>query len=601
MKRLNNNEIPEKPGIYIFKDKYQEPIYVGKAKNLRKRVPTYFSASSSWKVKRLVNEADDISFIISKNEANALLAEYSFIQKYKPKYNVQFKDDKSFPYVTITNDEWPRVMVTRNLNNKQINFGPFPFIGSAKRSLDHLINIFPVRTCSNSIFERHQKLNKPCLLYDIEKCSGPCIEKIDETTYSQYIDDIKKFYQGNSEAFIDEKISEMKTYSKNLEFEKAQKSKQLIQHLENARITQTLMTAKNSNVDVIGVNIGQYDVVLSCLIIRNGRIVGEVKNTFEPLNLNEIDSYIPQIILSLFDKNTPSNEILVSHNISEISSLKTILEDKWQKEIKVNYPKKGWKKDLLDTALEDAQELRRISDLKRRSDLEFRSLSLEQLKSKLNLKEIPYRIEAYDISNLGDKFRVGSMVVFEDGISKPSMYRRLRIKTFEGQDDFRSMEEIVFRRIKRLKSEKEADQSFRRKPNLILIDGGKGQLGKAKSVLDHFELDIDVIGLAKKEEEVFLPTSKKSVILNKNSEALFVLQNIRDEAHRFAITENKRLRVRELDLIDVLSIKGVSQSSIEILFNTHKTLNKISKLSINKLNEIVSEQEAEKIFNYFNN
>jgi len=601
LKKLNNNEIPEKPGIYIFKDKYQEPIYVGKAKNLRKRVPTYFSASSSWKVKRLVNEADDISFIISKNEANALLAEYSFIQKYKPKYNVQFKDDKSFPYVTITNDEWPRVMVTRNLNNKQINFGPFPFIGSAKRSLDHLINIFPVRTCSNSIFERHQKLNKPCLLYDIEKCSGPCIEKIDKTTYSQYIDDIKKFYQGNSEAFIDEKISEMKTYSKNLEFEKAQKSKQLIQHLENARITQTLMTAKNSNVDVIGVNIGKYDVVLSCLIIRNGRIVGEVKNTFEPLNLDEIDSYIPQIILSLFDKNTPSNEILVSHNISEISSLKTLLEDKWQKEIKVNYPKSGWKKDLLDTALEDAQELRRISDLKRRSDLEFRSLSLEQLKSKLNLKEIPYRIEAYDISNLGDKFRVGSMVVFEDGISKPSMYRRFHIKTFEGQDDFRSMEEIVFRRIKRLKNEKEADQSFRRKPNLILIDGGKGQLGKAKSVLDHFELDIDVIGLAKKEEEVFLPISKKPVILNKYSEALFVLQNIRDEAHRFAITENKRLRVRELDLIDVLSIKGVSQSSIEILFNTHKTLNKISKLSINKLSEIVSEKEAEKIYKYFNN
>ena len=601
MKKLKNNEIPDKPGIYIFKDKYQEPIYVGKAKNLRKRVPTYFSTSSSWKVKRLVNEADDISFVISKNEANALLAEYSFIQKYKPKYNVQFKDDKSFPYVTITNDEWPRVMVTRNLNNKQINFGPFPFIGSAKRSLDHLINIFPVRTCSNSIFERHQKLNKPCLLYDIEKCSGPCIEKIDKTTYSEYLDDIKKFYQGNSESFIDEKISEMKTYSKNLEFEKAQKSKQLIQHLENARITQTLMTAKNSNVDVIGVNIGQYDVVLSCLIIRNGRIVGEVKNTFEPLNLDEIDSYMPQIILSLFDKNTPSNEILVSHNISEISSLKTLLEDKWQKEIKVNYPKKGWKKDLLDTALEDAQELRRISDLKRRSDLEFRSLSLEQLKSKLNLKEIPYRIEAYDISNLGDKFRVGSMVVFEDGISKPSMYRRFHIKTFEGQDDFRSMEEIVFRRIKRLKNEKEVDQSFRRKPNLILIDGGKGQLGKAKSVLDHFELDIDVIGLAKKEEEVFLPTSKKSVILNKNSEALFVLQNIRDEAHRFAITENKRLRVRELDLIDVLSIKGVTQSSIENLFNTYKTLNKISKLSINKLSEIVSEQEAEKIYNYFNN
>ena len=183
MDKLDNKQIPDKPGIYIFKDKYREPIYVGKAKNLRKRVVTYFGNNTSWKIKRLVNEAKEISFVVSQNEANALLAEYSFIQEFRPKYNVQFKDDKSYPYVTISDDLWPRVYVSRNINKKNTNFGPYPFIGAARRSLDHLINIFPVRTCSNNTFERHQKLKKPCLLYEIEKCAGPCVDYVAQEEY----------------------------------------------------------------------------------------------------------------------------------------------------------------------------------------------------------------------------------------------------------------------------------------------------------------------------------------------------------------------------------------------------------------------------------
>ena len=600
MEKIKLNEIPNKPGIYIFKDEYDEPIYVGKAKNLRKRVPSYFNKNTSWKTKRLTSEAKAISFIVSQNEANALLAEYSFIQEYKPKYNIQFKDDKSYPYVTITKEEWPRAFVTRNINQQNLNFGPFPFIGAAKRSLDHLINIFPVRTCTKNTFDRHAKLNKPCLLYEIDKCSGPCVDLINKDDYQDLLDSLKNFYKGNSDTYINEKVEEMKLYSDKQKYEEANKIKKTLSHLENARVNQTLMTSNDKNVDVIGIDIGRYDVVLSCLLIRNGRIVGEVKNNFEPMDVQEYENYLPQIIINLFEKNMPSNEVLVSHEFPMSEIIQKELEIKWNKKINLTNPKRGWKKDLLNTAIDDAKELRRVADLKRRSDLEFRSLSLEQLQHKLGLKKIPYRIEAYDISNLGDKFRVGSMVVMEDGIPKPSMYRKFHIRSFKGQDDFRSMEEVIFRRVKRLIDSNEKDQSFRRNPDLILIDGGKGQLSKAKSVIDHFNLDIDVIGIAKKEEELFTPNKKTSIILNSNSEALFILQNIRDEAHRFAIQENRRLRLKDLDIDTIFEIKGVSKSSIDTLLDKYKTLNKLSSASFIELSNLINDQQAKKVYQYFN-
>ena len=546
MQKIINKEIPNEPGIYIFKDNYSEPLYVGKAKNLRKRVPSYFSKQSSWKVKRLVSEANELSFIVSKNEADALLAEYSFIQEYKPKYNVQFKDDKSYPYITLTNEIWPRAYISRKINSKNSNFGPFPFVGSAKRSLDHLINIFPVRTCSNTVFKRHQQLNKPCLLFDIEKCSGPCVEAIDKNEYSKLTKSLKDFYSGKSDKYIDKKINEMKDYSNNQEYEKANETKNLISHLENARTTQTLLVDNKKSVDVLGIDIDNLDVVISCLLIRSGRIIGEVKKTLEPIDTSDYNEYLPQIILSIFSENEPSEEILVSHNFPYTEIIGKELSNKWSKDIELKTPKRGWKKDLLDTAVIDAKEIRRVVNFKRRTDLEFRTQSLEQLKNNLGLVNIPYRIEAYDISNLGDKFRVGSMVVMEDGICKPSMYRKFHIKSFEGQDDFKSMEEVLFRRLKRLNKNNEVDKSFKKYPDLILVDGGKGQLSSAKSVIDHFQLDIELVALAKKDEELYLPNRKEPYLLNKDSEALFLLQNIRDEAHRFALKENRRLRTKEI-------------------------------------------------------
>lgn len=601
MDKISTKEIPENPGIYIFKDKYNDPLYVGKAKNLRKRVPSYFRENTSWKIKRLISEAVEISFVTSKNEADALLAEYSFIQQYKPKYNVRLKDDKSYPYVTVTNETWPRAYVSRSINEKNVNFGPFPFIGAARRSLDHLINIFPVRTCTKNVFERHQKLNKPCLLFDINKCSGPCVNAIDQESYKNMLENIENFYSGKSDMYVNNKIADMKKYSANQEYEKANEAKKLIEHLENARSTQTLMVSNTKSVDVIGIDVSNLDVVISCLLIRNGRIIGEVKKTFEPIDTKKHDEYLPQIILSIFSENQPSEEILVSHSFPFIELIQEQLSEKWGRKIELKTPKQGWKKELLNTAIIDAKELRRVVNFRRRTDLEFRTRSLEQLKNKLNLTNVPYRIEAYDISNLGPEYRVGSMVVMEDGLSKPSMYRKFHIKSFQGQDDFKSMEEVLFRRLRRLTKNNENDPSFRRKPDLILIDGGKGQLSSAKGVLDHLQLEIDVVGLAKREEEIFKPFQKESILLNKNSEALFTLQNIRDEAHRFAINENRRLRIKNFDKQTLLNIEGVGTVSSKKILDKYKSIEKLSKATYEELEEILTPNIARKIINYFNN
>ena len=601
MDKIKSSEVPSKPGIYIFKDKDGDALYVGKAKNLRKRVVTYFNQNSSWKVKRLTNEAKELSFLVSQSESDALLVEYSFIQEHKPKYNIQFKDDKSYPYISLTNHEWPRVLVTRALNNNYINFGPFPFVGAARRSLDHLINIYPVRTCSETVFKRHIKLNKPCLLFDIGKCCAPCIDNIIDKDYRSHINQIEKFYKGYSEEIINQKVSLMNNQSKSEDFEGAGKTRDLIKHLESARETQVLMTAKKDSVDVIAIDIGRYDVLASCLKVRNGRVVGEIKKISEPLDPGDIDEYYSKLIISLVSDSDPSGVILLSHEFNDKENVETIISRRTGVKTTIEYPKRGWKKDILTTVLKDCEEMRRVQKLKRRTDLEFRSLSLEQLMNHLKLPKIPYRIEAYDISNIGATNRVGSMVVMEDGIPKPPMYRIFHIKSFKGQDDFKSMEEVLYRRIRRLAKEgSEKDISFKKYPDLILIDGGKGQLSAASKVLSHFDIDIPIIGLAKKNEEIFLVNKQKPLELPHDSEALYILTTIRDEAHRFAVKEHRRLRLKSIKKNDLLSIEGIGEKTVSNLVKEFGSLSKISKASYDELLVMLKPSIAQKVYEFFN-
>lgn len=601
MDKLPNSEIPNKPGIYIFKDRNEIPLYVGKAKNLRKRVGSYFNPNSPWKVKRLVSESKEVSFLISKSESDALLTEYSFIQEYRPKYNIQFKDDKSYPYISITNQDWARVLVTRNLNRDNLNFGPFAFVGSARKSLDHLINIYPVRTCNESVFKRHQKLEKPCLLYDIDKCCAPCVGLVSKEKYFSFIKEIEKFYTGHSDELISVREDLMKQQSSNQNYEDAAKTRDLIRHLESARESQILMSSDKHNVDVIAINIGKFDVIASCAMIRNGRVVGEKKIKIEPLEPSDIESYISELIVSIVSNEDSAELILLNHEVKNIKDIESIISKKNQNKTIIEFPKKGWKGEILNNLIIDAEEMRRVSNLKRRTDLEFRTLSLEQLMNYLSLPNIPYRIEGYDISNMGESNRVGSMVVMEDGLIKTSLNRIFHIKSFSGQDDFKSIEEVLFRRLKRLASnDSSSDISFDKTPDLILIDGGKGQLSSAIKVCSHLALEIPIISLAKKNEEVYLPNRKMPINLPEDSEALNILTTIRDEAHRFALSEHRRLRVKSLKKNDLLSIQGVGDKTLRVLFNEFGSLTKISKASYDELVIVVKPSIAEKVYEFFN-
>ena len=601
MDKVPNSEIPNKPGIYIFKDENQTPLYVGKAKDIRKRVGSYFNPNSPWKIKRLVSEATELSFLISKSESDALLAEYSFIQEYQPKYNIQFKDDKSYPYISITNHEWSRVLVTRNLINKNLNFGPFAFVGSARKSLDHLINIYPVRTCNESVFNRHKRLEKPCLLYDIDKCCGPCVDLVSKEKYNNFLKEIEKFYRGHSDELISGRMALMDEQSSNQDYEEAAKTRDLIGHLEGARESQILMTSDKHSVDVIAVDIGKFDVIASCVKVRKGRVVGEKKMKIEPLEPSDIESYISELIVSMIQDEDSAELILLNHSIQNKKDIEKIVSKKTQKKTVIEYPKKGWKKEILNTIIVDAEEMRRISNLKRRTDLEFRTLSLEQVMNYLSLPKIPYRIEAYDISNIGQSDRVGSMVVMEDGLIKTSLNRIFHIKSFSGQDDFKSIEEVLFRRLKRLDSKGiNSDVSFNKVPDLILIDGGKGQLTSATKVAAHFNIEVPIIALAKKNEEVYLPNRHSPIKLPNDSEAFNILTTIRDEAHRFALSEHRRLRVKSLKKHDLLSIQGVGNKTLEKLINEFGSLTKISQASYDELVVVVKPSIAERVYEFFN-
>ena len=601
MDKIPNLELPNKPGIYIFKDLEGVPLYVGKAKNIRKRVSTYFNSKAAWKVKRLVSESENLSYLVSHSETDALLAEYSFIQEFQPKYNIQFKDDKSYPYISITNNEWPRALVIRSLNKKNINFGPFAFVGSARKSLDHLINIYPIRTCNETVFKRHNKLGKPCLLYDINKCCAPCVDLISRDKYKEYINEIEKFYKGYSEELINEKIDLMKQQSSEEEFEEAGRTRDLIKHLEGARETQILMTTKNDSVDVIAIDIGSFDVIASYVKVRNGRVVGEKKKQLEPLEPSDVHAYLTELILSLLSEEDVADLILLNQKVNNHHDIEKVLSERAKKKIEIEFPNKGWKQQILNTVITDCQEVRRVSNLKRRTDLEFRSLSLEQLMNYLSLPNIPYRIEAYDISNLSDSDRVGAMAVMQDGVIKSSLNRIFHIKSFSGQDDFRSLEEILYRRLKRLDSDyTDVDISFRKTPDLIVIDGGKGQLTSAIKVVSHFKIDIPIISIAKKNEEVYLPNKPNPINIPSDSEALYILTTIRDEAHRYAISEHRRLRVKSLKKDDLLAIKGIGEKTLSDLYKEFGTMSKISKASYDDLLIVVKPSIAQKVYNFFN-
>lgn len=588
--------LPEKPGSYRFLDKTGTIIYVGKAKNLKKRVSSYFHKKhDSAKLRVMVPQIVKIEFIITNTETEALILESHLIKKFKPKYNVLLKDDKKYPYFLITNEEYPRILIVRkhNINmEKGKYFGPYTDSGAMYSTLELLKKLFPLKQCKTPKFK-----NRPCIYYDIKKCSAPCQKLISSEDYKKLINSVEMFLSGNRLLLVEELKKEMQYYSDRCEFEKAAKYRDAFFNVKKT-IEQQRVVYENTNInrDVISITDGGGICAVSLLQIRDGRLTDkkDFELTCDEFNVEEDLSYA---FLGEYYSRTndiPKEVIIPTKN----SDLKII--EKWLTELK------GSKVKIVTGVTESNEDI--IELAKKNSNYFYEKIKLSRMKQisedynkvgayiceKLKLSRFPHRVECYDISHIQGTNTVASMVVFINGLPAKSEYRKFKIKTVEvgKPDDFQSMKEVLSRRLARL------DET--NYPDLIIIDGGKGQLSSVMQIVEKMGIsDINFVSLAKREEEIFVPHQSKPVIFPKNSEQLYFFQRIRDEAHRFAITFHRKLRQKST-LESVLdNIKGLSEKSKKIIRKNFKDVKKISQLTLPEIALLLPPSQADRVYRAF--
>jgi excinuclease ABC subunit C len=605
--RPKPSEIPDRPGAYSFRDKNGKVIYVGKAKSLRSRVPSYFGIGLHPRTQTMVDNARSVEWIITESEVAALMLEYTLIKKHRPRFNVKLVDDKSYPYLAITRShEWPRAQVMRGKKRKGNQyFGPYAHTYAIRKTLDQLLRTFPVRTCSNAMFERQKAQNRPCLLFHIEKCSGPCIAEVTPEDYQGMVDGLATFLGGDTEAVISSLDEEMWEASNRQEFELAARHRDRIDDVRRAMLRQEVVTERPENFDLISFHGDELESAFQILYVRQGRVVGRkgtVVDRVEELTDNEL---MGRVIRELYGDEEPPKEVLVSLEPAERDLIKAWLTERRGSNVDLRVPQRGSKRRLMETTTMNAAEAFARHRLRRSKDHNARAKALRSLQSELELPEAPLRIEAYDISTLQGTNTVASMVVLEDGMPRPSEYRRFKIRTVEGQDDFASMEETIRRRFKAYLAERDkplAEQGkFYYPPSLIVIDGGPGQLGRAVKVLGELNLEIPVIGLAKRMEEVFLPGVSEPVRIARDADALYLLQQVRDEAHRFAITYHRQLRSKSMvdSLLD--EVPGIGARRKSELIKRFGSLKKIREASLEELAEVVPKAVADHLYAVLHN
>ena len=596
------SNVPDAPGVYIFRDVEGRPLYVGKAKSLRKRTANYFATDLAPRTRAMVDAADDLEWIVTDSEVAALMLEYSLVQEYQPQFNVRLKDDKSFPYLAITRyEEWPRAMVMRGKRRKGVQyFGPFAKAYSIRQTLDSLLRTFPVRTCTNAKYQRHEASGRPCLLFHIEKCSGPCVGEVDAETYEGYLAGLAAFLDGDSEVLIADMSAAMQQAADDLAYERAARLRDRINAMRVALERQELVTDRPESFDVIAVDDDDLEVALVVLMIRKGRVTGRKSAIVDRVEDISIPEFIGRMLGQLYGSHTPPNLVLVPVLPDDADLWEAWMTDQRGSRVSLRVPKRGTKRKVMETAHANAREEFSRHRLKRQSDHNARAKALRSLQSELDLPVPPLRIECYDISTIQGRYTVGSMVVFEDGLPKKGEYRRFRIRTIDGQDDFASMEEVLRRRFAAYVAEREraiADRGrFAYAPSLIVIDGGKGQLGRASAVLAEFDLDIPVVGLAKKLEEVFVPGVSDPVVIDRGEESLYLLQRVRDEAHRFAITYHRRLRDRSMVDSILDDVPGIGPGRKKALIRRFGSVKKMREADVATLSEVVPDTVASDLY-----
>ena len=572
--------LPKKPGVYIMKNADDEIIYIGKAKNLKNRVSSYFREKLDRpKTQILMSHFDNLEYIITNSEKEALILEANLIKKHHPRYNIQLKDDKRYPYVKITNEKFPRLVITRNISKNAVFYGPFTDVGSVRKTVKFLKSLFKIRTCRN--------MDGPCLNSQIDLCYAPCDGKITEEEYGEIINKIDLFFQGKYSVIVKNLKKEMSEAALNEEYEKAAVLRDQIESIEEIMEKQFVdLVDDDLDQDVIAIASGKEQIVVVIMQIRNGKIIGRddflMSGSEYDSNSEILFAFIQQYYG--YNRHVPK-QILLALDIDEKGLLEEWLSDLRGNKVHIKVPQKGVKLRLVKMAEKNAEII-----IHQKKTLEN---SMIELKKYLKLEKLPRVIEGYDISNISGKFAVGSKVSFKDAKPDKKRYKQFKIET-PGPNDFAMMKELLTRRLKLIETDPE--------PDLIVIDGGKGQLGMACDVLEELNLThIPIIGLAKEFEEIYLPNSKRPVVIPKNNKALHLLQRVRDESHRFAITYHRKLRSKNISQSSLDDIKGIGKKRKINLLKEFGSIDNIRNASVDELAEVdgMSKNAAQNVFDYY--
>jgi excinuclease ABC subunit C len=590
------DNLPSKPGCYLMKDKDGKVIYVGKAVNLRNRVRSYFhtSAQKNKRIRQMVGRISDLEWIVVGSELEALILEMNLIKKYRPHFNVRLKDDKRYPYIKVHwNEDFPKVTVTRRMiQDGSRYFGPYTSVWAVHQTLDILRKIFPYLTCDREITGHDARA---CLYYDIKLCSAPCLGKVDRTTYRLMIEDLCNFLLGRTDPIVSRMRLEMTRAAEELQYEHAATLRDQIRAIENVVERQKVVSSDYVDSDVIALAREDGDACVQVFFVRSGKLIGRDYFLLEGAEETSDQGVLSEFIKQFYDKaSVIPAQVLLPYDVKEAQIIRQWLSQKSGNDlVEIIVPHDGLQQDLVQMAAENAVDTLQALRAQWQADSHRQEQALAEVQSALELVNPLNRIECYDISNTQGTAAVGSMVVFAQGVPKKKFYRRFNIRSVEGPDDFASMEEVLTRRFNRWKAAheiadapgKKVDQSFAMLPDLLIVDGGKGQLSRAVRVLEKYDLrdKVPVVGLAKQKEELFVADRTSPIQLPARSQGLYLLQRIRDEAHRFAITSHRKLRTKQGIASRLDAIPGIGPARRISLLDHFGSINDIQEASIEEL------------------
>ncbi|MGH2759430.1 MAG: excinuclease ABC subunit UvrC [Actinomycetota bacterium] len=580
--------VPDRPGVYLFRDGDGRVLYVGKARSIRKRIASYFGAPSglATRTQALMVSARRVEWVVVTGEVQALLLEYSLIQEHKPRYNVRYRDDKSYPYLAVTMKEpWPKATVMRGRKRRGIKYyGPYAHAYAIRETVDLLTRVFPMRTCSESLFNECHRLDRPCLYFHIGRCPGPCVGEVTPDDYRANVDSFCRFLDGDVEDTLERLETEMEEAAGRQEYENAARRRDQLFAARKVIERQEVVTKTRLEADVVAVAESELDAAVQVFFVRKGRVAGRKGFHAEVVEEQTPAERMTLLLQSLYtDRDEVPGEILVQIEPDGRDVLEAWLTQRRGAGVRIKIPRSGERAGVLAMVRENAEQALREYAAKRRTDLAARSRALADLQAELGLPEAPLRIECFDVSTLHGQETVGSMVVFEDGSPRKSDYRKFRVKQTRGVDDVKAMHEIVYRRFRRYVQEQDREpepgrrpRRFAYRPQLVLVDGGRGQLGAAQRAMEEAGVSgIPVASLAKRLEEVYVPGRPEPIQIPRTSEALYVLQHVRDEAHRFAIGYHRNRRdaaLRRSLLDDIPGVGRTRKSSLMKWFGSVEAL-----------------------------